>query len=241
VVDKAHILAEIRRTAAANAGVPLGMQRFTSETGIRKTDWYGTHWARWGDAIREAGLAPNTFQEPYTETFLLEQLVHLIRELGHYPVEGEIRLKARNDPEFPAATTFLRLGPKHQRAAKLVAYAQTHGYDDIMAACSPFAQPPAHQRVVIDSSKNTAQLGFVYLIKFGRHYKIGRSNAVGRRQRELAIQLPEQTRLVHAITTDDPVGIEAYWHRRFEAKRGNGEWFELAAADIAAFKRRKFM
>jgi hypothetical protein len=28
-------------------------------------------------------------------------------------------------------------------------------------------------------------LGFVYLIKSGRFYKIGRSNAVGRREREL--------------------------------------------------------
>ena len=33
--------------------------------------------------------------------------------------------------------------------------------------------------------------GFVYMLKSGRHHKVGRTNAVGRRQYELAIQLPE--------------------------------------------------
>ena len=78
-------------------------------------------------------------------------------------------------------------------------------------------------------------------MKHGKFYKIGRSNSSGRRNYELKIQMPEQVSLIHEIKTDDPVGIEEYWHKRFESKRKSGEWFELNSSDIKTFKRRKFM
>ncbi len=239
-MKKDHILQEIRRTAEANGGVPLGWRRFYSETGIREYDWLGKFWARWSDAIREAGLAPNQLQGAYEESILLEKYASLTRELGRLPAKGDLRLKATQDPDFPSDKTFARLGPKADLAAKLIEYCKDRSvYDDVRHLCEQYT--PRVKNPSGEVAESDDEFGFVYLLKSGRFYKIGRSNAAGRRERELAIQLPEKATTVHVIRTDDPVGIEAYWHRRFEAKRKNGEWFELEAKDVVAFKRRKFM
>jgi hypothetical protein len=78
--------------------------------------------------------------------------------------------------------------------------------------------------------------GEVYLFKSGKYYKIGKTNDTVRRGNELRIQLPEKMDMIHSIKTDDPSGIEAYWHRRFQDKRMNGEWFDLNSSEIRAFK-----
>jgi hypothetical protein len=62
---------------------------------------------------------------------------------------------------------------------------------------------------------------------------------VGRREWELGVKIPIAPKAINSIETDDPAGVEAYWHRRFADKRGEGEWFNLDANDIAAFKRWK--
>jgi len=107
---------------------------------------------------------------------------------------------------------------------------------NLCESASSADEAPAESLVEVDTA-----FGYVYLIKMGKHHKIGRSNSAGRRQYELAIQLPEKTKLIHQIQTDDPEGIERYWHQRFADRNTNGEWFALTADDIRAFKRRKFM
>lgn len=48
-------------------------------------------WARWGDALVEAGFQPNVLQGPRSEHELLECLATFARELGHFPVANEIK------------------------------------------------------------------------------------------------------------------------------------------------------
>ena len=82
-------------------------------------------------------------------------------------------------------------------------------------------------------------MGFVYLIKFRTEYKIGASAEPERRFGAVATQMPDAMTNIHTIKTDDPFGVEKYWHRRFEAKRLKGEWFKLTPTDVRAFKRWK--
>ncbi len=136
-MTKEHILAEIRRTAVENNGRPLGAQRLASETGIRYADWHGKYWARWSDALREAGYAPNKLNAPLPEVKLLSRLADLAQELGHFPVAGELRLKARSDPSFPSHNTFARFGPKRAMAARLREFCLSEGRVDVAALCMP--------------------------------------------------------------------------------------------------------
>lgn len=243
-MNKEHIIQEIRRTAEANNGTPLGKDRFLAETGIKQTDFLGKFWARWSDAIREAGYEPNKLQSAYEDDFLLEHLAKLIQKLQRFPVNGEIRLESRSNPEFPTHNTFTRFGSKSERVRRTLEYCQTKpAFSDVAAICTVLLE----QQTVDDEpevelpSDDEIKEGYVYLIKSAGYYKVGRTNSKERRVRELAIQLPEKSETVHVIATDDAAGIEAYWHNRFSDRRMNGEWFGLSAQDIKAFKRRKFM
>jgi hypothetical protein len=239
-MNKEHILQEIKRTAKANDDAPLGRLRFFRETGIKESDWKGKFWARWNDAVSEAGLEPNKKTSAYEEELLIGKFISLMRDLRRFPVVAEIRMKVRTDPSFPNDKTFGRFGSKPEFAAKILDYCRTRsGYEDVVALCATIADRPKANGEDVDDSQIV--IGYVYLMKSGKFYKLGRSNAAGRREYELGIQLPEKLKTVHVIRTDDPAGIEAYWHRRFEEKRKNGEWFDLDAADVTAFRRRKFM
>jgi Meiotically up-regulated gene 113 len=84
-------------------------------------------------------------------------------------------------------------------------------------------------------------LGYLYLLQHGRgrEYKIGRTRNPLRREGEVALELPNELEPIHYIKTDDPRGIESYWHARFKTKRKRGEWFALTADDVRAFRRWK--
>lgn len=242
-MTKQHILDEIKRIALANEGKSPGINTFYKITGLKEHDWKGKYWARWGDAIAEAGFTPDQLKVPYDEGFLIKKVIELARELGRFPVFAEMQMKTYQDMEFPSHNTYkTRFGSKKQLVTRVKEYCRQQGqYDDIILMCEQVSAKESDEEITEEQVDDSEEIGFVYLLKSGRSYKIGKTNSTGRRTYELSIQLPEKATKVHEIRTDDPTGIEAYWHKRFADKRRNGEWFELDAADISAFKRRLFM
>ena len=239
-MDKHHIMQEIDRTAKKNGGKALGMLRFSKETGIRESDWCGKYWIKWSDALRETGYEPGTFTRPIDKNILLEKLALLVRECDHFPIQAEFRMKTGSDKTFPSGKTYRQFGGKKRLARALVTWCEGNsGWDDVREISLPVAG--IEESIAKQTGKDETTIGFVYLLKSGKYYKIGRSNSPGRREYEISIQQPEPVKLIHEIQTDDPSGIEAYWHKRFADRRKNGEWFELNQSDVSAFKRRKFM
>jgi hypothetical protein len=221
--------------AKARGGQPPGARLFKSETGIRESAWRGVHWARWSEAIAEAGLEPNTAPPKLTEQFILEKIAEAFRHFGKIPSAMEFRVYGRTHKGFPNKSTILRaFQSKENMLCRLAEFANANrAYSDIAAMLVDMA--PA-----TESDERTTRDGLVYLIRSGAYYKIGRSDQLERRVKEIRVALPEAAILIHSIRTDDPSGIEAYWHRRFDNRRAKGEWFKLTNADVTAFKRRKY-
>lgn len=231
-----EILNEIRRTAQANGGKPLGRRRFEDETGISPWSW-GRYWSRFGDAQQEAGYEPNALNPAFAADHLIEKYIEVARELGKVPTVAELRVRRSNDPSFPDPQTFAKLGTKTERVGKVLAYCGDRPeYADVTAL---FASVDRPADVPLDQPSGAEpRAGFVYLIKGHRsEYKLGHTSVVDRRLSELATGSSAELEVVHKIETDDPLGVEAYWHRRFEKTRIKNEWFKLSAADVRAFKR----
>ncbi len=246
-VSKEDVIAAIRREAAVNNGEPLGQSKFEEATGIKPHVWKGRYWARWNDAVAEAGYMGRAWgnRSPHRElsaTDAAEILAELVRDYGYYPTGPDLSLRRRTESSIPHLSVFsARLGNIDARRAAVYRWALEHdGWEDVAEIVRPLVKSAASTTAepIVAAA---ATSGYVYLFKSGDYHKIGHSSHVGRREYEVGLELPERVDTVHVIETDDPEGIESYWHRRFANRRANGEWFKLSTEDVAVFRRRKYM
>lgn len=227
--ERVHIVAEIRRIAETNGGPPPGQQLFERRTGLPRSSWCGKFWSRWSDALREAGFVANEKRPRLDDDEMLAKFAQVARQLGRIPANSDLAIYRRNGGDVPHYGTFIgHFGGKRQLLERLKLWAAANPDAADVAAIIP-----EYERVVPPSRSRTN--GGVYLLRSGNRFKIGCSKVLERRVRNIQKILPKSA-LVHSIESDDPRGVEAYWHRRFAAKRVKGEWFELSPADVAAFR-----
>lgn len=248
MTDRAEILRQIQRLADRD-GTPPGRARFTSETGITQGQWEGVFWARWRDALAEAGFPPHELNPPLDRRMVLEHLAELTERLGRYPTVNEQKIeRRRTGGEFPSKGAIARLGRKQQQLEELAAFCADEDRPHISAIIEQeLAQLPRTTDPGGDgddgSDASATTHGYVYLLRdpSSGQYKIGCSASPGRREYEVGLRLPEAPELVHEIETDDMYGMERYWHHRFRDRRRRGEWFSLSSADVRTFRSRRKM
>lgn len=78
--------------------------------------------------------------------------------------------------------------------------------------------------------------GFVYLIKSGPHYKIGRTKDLKSRISGIGAKLAIAPVVLATFPVDDAPAAESRLHELFAHKRLNGEWFDLDDHDVATIR-----
>jgi hypothetical protein len=234
--SKESIIDAYNDLVRTHGGKPIGQGVFKRETGIPRYYWQGGYWRSWSAFQADAGHTPNIPTQKIPDEMLLHRFAELALENNSIPIGPDLILKRKKDPSFPDKTGFRRWGGRDILLSKVAEYCE--GKEKFVPVLELLKRGVSKS---LDHRLDSSHIkGFVYLIRSGKNYKLGRTNAAGRRLRELAIQLPQKPATVHVIETDDPEGIEQYWHNRFTEKRQGGEWFTLSPEDVKAFKKRRF-
>jgi hypothetical protein len=169
----------------------------------------------------------------------------------------DMRREKRQNPQFPNDKVLSgAFGSRKGALGALLSFCETRAeYSDVVSILrnaklvvgfkSVSWNDREWDRIESQDKEDTASQGFVYLIRTGRHYKLGFTTAPFHRFSTLIKQSPQGGEPIHHFATDDPRGIERYWQLRFESRKIkpenklSGEFYDLSSEDIAAFKRRK--
>lgn len=188
MVKREDIIQAIKKAAQDNGGIPLGVRAFERETGIKQSEWKSVYWVRWGEALKEAGLEPNTFNKREDTSILLEKLIPVIRHFGKLPTVAEIRFYSRAHQKIPNDKTIHNHFPtRYDLVDALLKFTSSRAqYQDIFLMCQKINLP-----VTDTSTTKNGQEGYVYLFKSGNHYKVGNSYNIEQRVKQIKTQMPD--------------------------------------------------
>ena len=188
------------RDIAGTEGGDVSMRHFMALSGIKEKQIVGAHWPTWNDAKRDAGLDTKPFvRERVQEDPIIPSIAVLLSTLERWPTENELRLAKKKNASIPSTRVFRRLSVDRNFLCKL----ETHCSGiPVMASVSNVISDKLRESLKVELT-SLSTVGYVYMMRSGRSYKIGRTNSPARRHREVRLDLPEPTNLVHSIETDD--------------------------------------
>lgn len=93
---------------------------------------------------------------------------------------------------------------------------------------------------VVGEATAAARGGWVYVLNSAFGQKIGRPRSMPDRMKTFAVRLPFLYTIPLCAWFDDHIDAESRYHRLFENKRLNGEWFLLDEDDVDLVRRRVF-
>jgi hypothetical protein len=128
MVTKEFILSKIRELSYDSTGKSIGLKKFCKASGISRAQVCGKYWAKWSDAVSEAGLKPNQMPQPLSTDTLCLKMAELITELGKFPSRDEINHKAFTDKTFPFPAGYrTAYGNRFVIAKAVLDYCSSHG------------------------------------------------------------------------------------------------------------------
>ena len=111
-MNRQQIVAEIKRIAIGNGGQAPGRQAFERATAVKMSEWYPHIWLRWGDAVAEAGYAPNLLQAKASDEVLIEKYIAFARQLGRFPVGARFGVRPGKIARFRLTRSLADLAGK---------------------------------------------------------------------------------------------------------------------------------
>src|SRR5579872_657886 len=136
-VEKAMVISAIRKAAAENGGMPPAEDTFRQATGFPGFTWRGKYWARWTDALSEAGFSSHR-RAGKDDDSLLSKIAGAVRDYQRIPTYVEMTHYARSHPGFPSQVTLVRrFRTKHNLIDRLRRWAESRpDMADIAVLCS---------------------------------------------------------------------------------------------------------
>lgn len=228
-----QIIVKLQVAVNRNGGQPPSLRSFFQAADLNQRDLIRAGWPTYGALLKSQRFQPAEMKRGYTDDAVFRLLAELAIRLGHFPTQSEREVERHRNPAFPSSEAYIRRGRGATLEHALRAWCEsTNSFPDLVPKLKQGADAAKVSKPIVK--------GYVYMLRdgsSGRRVKIGKESVEGARQTAAATWL-ENPKAIHRVATDDPDGVERYWHEHFKraGKHVVRELFDLLPSDIAAFK-----